>query len=350
MYIKRIHDLLASVQADVVYITSPENMRYYSGFTGGEGVLILREDAFLLFTDSRYTLQAAAEATDFTIHKTEDYKPTDCLREFAPDAIGFESEFMTVAASALFDRVPSSKWIAVDKAIALQRAVKNEREQALTRQAAALADEAFQHVLPLLHCGMREIDVALELEFYMRKHGASGASFPIICASGARSALPHGIAGEKELEKGDFVTMDFGCFLDGYASDMTRTVVMGKADERQKEIYHVVLQAQETALASIRTGASCSATDNVARQVIKKAGYGDCFGHALGHGTGLAIHEPPYVSGRSKDVLKAGMTVTVEPGIYIENFGGVRIEDLVIVTEDGCENLTHTDKQLTEIV
>ncbi len=351
MFTKRIRRLFGSVSTDAIYITSPENLRYFSGFTGGEGALILQPGACTLFTDSRYLVQAAAEAPDCEICDTAQHKAADALKDLAPETIGFESGFVThAAAKRLFEALPQAEWVGVDEAVLMQRAVKDAQELELTRQAAALADDAFSHVLPHLRPGVRELDVALELEWYMRQNGASAASFPIICASGLRSALPHGVAGEKVLAEGDFVTMDFGCFYNGYASDMTRTVVLGKASLQQKTVYDTVLRAQEAGLAAICAGKTGSAADRAARQMISEAGYGDYFGHALGHGTGLQIHEQPVLSTRSQTVLKPNMLVTVEPGIYIEDFGGVRIEDLVIVTEEGCENLTHSDKQLLEIV
>ncbi len=350
MFKTRVQTLLKSIEADAVYITSPENMRYYSGFTGGEGALILRPDARLLLTDSRYLLQAAQEAPDFTVVDITKTKPADCLSAYHPAAIGFEEEFVSAKGyQALCAAMPECRFLGVDRTMLMQRAAKDDRELMLTRKAAALADEAFSRVLPLIKPGVSELDLALELEWVMRKGGASAPSFPIICASGKRSAMPHGTATPKKLAAGDFVTMDFGCFYEGYASDMTRTVVLGRASTEQKKIYETVLAAQEAALAMIGAGVVCKDADAAARDVITAAGYGSCFGHALGHGTGLLIHEQPVLSPRSETVLAAGMMVTVEPGIYVENLGGVRIEDLVVITDKGCENLTHSEKALLEL-
>ena len=350
MYYRRIQFILSSQELETIYITSPENLRYYSGFTGGEGALVLSQDSCLLFTDSRYLVQAAQEAPDFVIVDTAKTKPTDYLKEHRVETLGFEGDYVTARAyEELKKELMETRFCSVSRAILGQRSRKDEKEKACLRQAAALADEAFAHILPMLRPGVTEKEIAMALEWYMRKNGASAPSFPIICASGARSAMPHGVATDKKLETGDFVTMDFGCFFEGYASDMTRTVVLGQASGEQKKIYETVLAAQEKALSEICAGKSGQEIDAAARTVIQNAGYGAYFGHALGHGTGLEIHERPVLSPRSEDVLAKDMLVTVEPGIYIENFGGVRIEDLVIVTEDGCENLTRSTKELLEL-
>ncbi len=350
MYYRRIQFILSSQELETIYITSPENLRYYSGFTGGEGALVLRQDSCLLFTDSRYLVQAAQEAPDFIIVDTAKTKPTDYLKEQRTEILGFEGDYVTARAyEELKKELMETRFCSVSSAILRQRSRKDEREKQSLRQAAALADEAFSYVLPKLVPGVTEKEIAMELEWYMRKNGASAPSFPIICASGLRSAMPHGVATDKKLEKGDFVTMDFGCFFEGYASDMTRTVVLGQASDEQRKIYETVRKAQEEALSAISAGKSGKDIDALARTVIQNAGYGQYFGHALGHGTGLEIHERPVLSPKSEDILAKDMLVTVEPGIYIENLGGVRIEDLVIVTEDGCENLTTSTKELLEL-
>ncbi len=350
MFKERVSKLLKATLAEAVYITSAENLMYYSGFSGGEGALVLNRDGLWLFTDSRYLVQAKEESPDFEIVDVARLTAEAFLEEKCLKAVGFEENHLTAAAyDKLQKSMPGCEFLPLGETILLQRAVKDAREIELTRQAEQLAVCAFNHVLPQIRPGARECDIALELEWYMRKNGASAPSFPIICASGARSAMPHGVASEKVLETGDFVTMDFGCFLNGYASDMTRTVVLGRATDEQKTIYQTVLSAQMAAVAAVKSGAPGSEIDAVARKIITEAGYGDCFGHALGHGTGLEIHEKPVLSPRSISVLEPGMLVTVEPGIYIEGFGGVRIEDLLLVTETGYENLTDATKELLEV-
>ena len=350
MFKKRTKHLLETVSADAIVICSPENLQYYSGFTGGEAVLILQTDSLTLFTDSRYFVQAKEEAPDFTLMDMIKTKPTAYLQDFSPKTIAFEEDFVSAkTAKTMADGLPDSSWFGIDSEILTQRSVKDETELFCIRKAATLADAAFTHILPMLRPGACERDIALELEWFMRKCGASGVSFPIICASGLRSAMPHGVASEKVLAKGDFVTLDFGCFYRGYASDMTRTLVLGKASAEQKKIYETVLLAQMAALDYLRAGITGKEADAVARNIIAEAGYGDAFGHSLGHGVGLQIHEQPNLSPRSETVLRPGAVVSVEPGIYIEDFGGVRIEDLVMITEDGHENLTHSEKKLLEL-
>ncbi|MBE7021886.1 MAG: aminopeptidase P family protein [Ruminococcaceae bacterium] len=350
MHFRRIQALQRKVKADYILICSPENLFYYSGFTGGEGTVLLGKNERLLFTDSRYIVQAKQEAPDFEIKNVAEQKVSQFLAEKKATSIGYEAEFVTAGAYLrLCEALPGAVWLPVDEEVLAQRAVKDAHEFSMTCRAAELADEAFTKVLPMLKPGTREKDVALALEWEMRKNGAQGASFEIICASGVRSAMPHGVAGEKIMEKGDFVTLDFGCFFEGYASDMTRTVVLGRATEEQRNIYETVLRAQKAGLSAIRAGITGKEADAAARSIIEEAGYGENFGHSLGHGTGLMIHEAPTLSPRSEKELSTGMLVTVEPGIYVEGLGGVRIEDLVCVQQNGHLNLTKSDKELLEL-
>ncbi len=350
MFQNRIEAFLGKIDADCLFITSPENLRYFSGFTGGEATLLVTKTERLLYTDSRYLIQAAEEAPDFQVIDIAGVRASDGLKERNPHSVAFEGACVSADEFlGLQEKLPEATWQSVSRDILVQRSVKDRTELDFTRRAAKLADDAFSHVLPFIKPGVTEKDVAMELEWYMRKNGASGPSFPIVCASGVRSAMPHGVATDKKLESGDFLTMDFGCLIEGYASDMTRTVVLGKATEEQKRIYETVKIAQETALTVVRAGISGKIADAAARDIIKEAGYGQYFGHALGHGTGLEIHEQPVLSPRSETILEPNMLVTVEPGVYVENLGGVRIEDLVIVTEKGIENLTSSTKELLEL-
>jgi Xaa-Pro aminopeptidase len=227
--------------------------------------------------------------------------------------------------------------------------VKTEKELEKMAKAADIADQAFHHIIGYIRPGVTERAVALELEIYMKKLGASALSFETIAASGVRSSMPHGIATDKIIEDGDFLTLDFGCVYDGYCSDMTRTVVVGKATQKQKKIYGVVLEAQIAALNAIREGINGIDVDKIARDVISSRGYGEYFGHGLGHGVGLEVHEEPRLSPTGTKKLLENMVVTDEPGIYIPGFGGVRIEDLIVVKKDGCEVLSKSPKQLIEL-
>ena len=252
--------------------------------------------------------------------------------------------------AALQRALPEVKqWIPLAGRVDRLRRIKTPEEIGYMRRAEEIGDEAFEALLPLLKPGMTELEAAAELEYQMKKRGAEGFSFDTIMASGIHSSMPHAIPSGKKLEAGDFITMDFGCTYQGYCSDMTRTVVMGKADEKQKEMYGIVLRAQRAALELIRAGLPGSRVDREAREIIEKAGYGDCFGHGLGHSVGLYIHEEPRLSPSDDTILEPGMIETVEPGIYVPGFGGVRIEDMVAVTEDGCENLTRSPKELLEL-
>ena len=209
-----------------------------------------------------------------------------------------------------------------------------------------LGDEAFSYVLNKIKAGVTEKEIAFELEFFMRKHGAAGLSFETISASGKRGAMPHGVASDKVIENGDLLTLDFGCVLDGYCSDVTRTVAIGNVSDWQKEIYDVVLKAQKSALAELAAGKKCSEADAVARDIIKSAGYGANFGHSLGHSVGIEIHESPNLSPKSTDTVENGNVLTVEPGIYIDGMGGVRIEDVAAIVDGKAINITHSPKEL----
>ncbi len=339
---------------DGILLTSPHNLRYFTGFSGGEGVALIGKDGRFLFVDSRYTEAAEKEAKDVTVIEfgggTRNQKIGEKMTEFSIRNLGFEDEEMSVAEyHAMKEVFPSVTWQGCSKELSGLRMVKTEEELRHLRIAERIGVDAYLAVLPQIKVGMTENELAAELEYQMRKRGAEGTSFETIAISGKKTSMPHGKPGEKKLESGDFITMDFGCRYQGYCSDMTRTVVLGKATEEQKKIYGIVMDAQEAGLSVIRAGISGQEADSVARKVIEDAGYGKYFGHSLGHGVGLLIHEQPTLSPLSKTVLQPGMVVTCEPGIYVPEFGGVRIEDMVVVTRDGCENLTHLGKELTEL-
>lgn len=343
----RINKLLENTEDNVGFIiTSRANIFYYSGFTSEDATLFITKSRRILLTDSRYTYQAKIEAPDFEIHNiTEGI--AKIASELDCETFGFEENNVTVADFAVFQKF-GKKLVPSAKAISYPRYFKDTDEIAKIKNAEELAASAFDALLCELHVGMTELEAALFLEFYMRRNGASGVSFPTIVASGVRSCMPHGEATDKVIEKGDFVTIDFGCILDGYCSDMTRTVVMGEASSRQREIYDVVLAAQTAAISAVKIGKSCKDIDAVARKIIEENGYSKYFGHSLGHSLGIEIHEAPNFSPKSEDVCHIGNVITVEPGIYIDGFGGVRIEDVVVIGET-VQNLTKSCKDFTII-
>lgn len=347
--LKGLRQALKGHQVDAFLITRPENRAYMCGFTGSAGALIITSDKALLVTDFRYIEQATAQASEFEVIK-QGAVLTDTLRQALEGAgvrrLAFEKEYVSYADYERYRDKLGVELVPVDGAVEKLRQVKDPEEVEAIRRAAAIGDKAFRHILDFLRPGLREDEVALELEFQMRKMDATGLAFDIIVASGPRSSLPHGRASERVIQQGDFVKMDFGCVVDGYCSDMTRTVVLGEPTEKQREIYDIVLEAQVTSLKAVRPGLTGREIDEVARKVIADRGYGDYFGHGLGHGVGRMVHEGPRVSVLGEDPLVPGNVVTIEPGVYLPGWGGVRIEDLVIVTETGADVLTGSPKEL----
>ena len=330
-------------------ITHPPNCRYLSGFTGSSGVLLVTEDSSYLITDSRYREQARREAAGFTIILREGALAPELqslLEEKGLERLGFEGEHLPFSSYNKFASGCGVELVPTGGLVEKLRAVKDEVEIGLLRRGAALADEAFNYILGVIRPGLTEQQVALELEFYQRRKGAEGIPFPYIVASGVRGSLPHGVAGSKVLREGELVTIDFGAIWKGYATDMTRTLALGRPSQRQREIYRVVKEAQERAREGLKAGMYCSEADALARHPINEAGLGKYFGHGLGHGVGLEVHEKPVLSRRSEEILRPGMVVTVEPGVYIPGWGGIRIEDMLLVEEDGAESLTNSGREL----
>ncbi|MBS6194599.1 MAG: aminopeptidase P family protein [Clostridiales bacterium] len=353
----RVREILKELHLDALVITDPYNMRYISSFRGGEGILYISEEQKVLITDSRYTEQAEQESDFTVVEENSGHKRTVILKECMEKEnkaegfrMGYEDESLLCADfDKLRESLPVEGWVPMGGRVDALRRLKSEEELAWLERAEEIGDRAFEKILKILKPGMTELEVAAELEYLMKKEGAEDLSFNSIVASGLNSSMPHAIPGEKKLEEGDFITMDFGCKYKGYCSDMTRTVVLGKASEKQKEIYETVLKAQLAALDALKAGVTGQSVDKAARDIITEAGYGDCFGHGLGHSVGLFIHENPRLSPNDDTVLQPGMIETVEPGIYVPGFGGVRIEDMVVVTEDGYRNFTHSPKELIEI-
>jgi Xaa-Pro aminopeptidase len=348
--VDKVRQLLGERNADALLVTNAVNRRYLAGFTGTAGVVLITADRAALVTDFRYREQASAQAAGFeVIEHGPDLKAdvAALARGWGVKRVLFEDCDMSVAEHRGWaEKFQPAELVPAGRMVEGLRAVKDASELAVMREAVELADRAFQHVLTKIKPGVAERDIALELEWFMRGQGADAAAFPTIVASGERSALPHGVASDRVIGSGEFVTLDFGAHYKGYCSDLTRTVVVGKATDRHREIYDIVLEAQWTALQGIRPGMTGRESDALTRDVIKRYGYGEYFGHGTGHGLGMEIHEAPRLSRTDETVLVPGMTVTVEPGIYLPGFGGVRIEDVVVITETGIEIFTRSPKEL----
>ncbi|CAM3963265.1 Xaa-Pro peptidase family protein [Paenibacillus alkaliterrae] len=348
--VKRLRQLLSEQGFEAILIGSEHNRRYLSGFTGSSGmVLITHSDSYLL-TDFRYRTQAPQQAAGFQIveHGTN---PIENVRELLAQnklkKLAFEQDHVVYSQFTAWSNTLSG--IALEPASGLVeqlRIIKDEAELQIMQEAADLADRTFNHILKIIRPGVRETDIALEMEVFMRSHGATSSSFDTIVASGERSALPHGVASGRIVGTNEFVKLDFGAYYNGYCSDLTRTVVVGTPADKHSEIYSIVLEAQLHALEHIKPGMSGREADALTRDIITKYGYGDLFGHGTGHGLGMEIHESPRLSKLSDTILTPGMTVTVEPGIYVPGFGGVRIEDDIVITETGIKILTSSPKDL----
>lgn len=344
--LERIERLFHKTGTDcAVLIKGFANVFYYSGFTSEDGYLLITPNKRFIITDSRYFVQAGLEAPDFTLVDIrkgwgEIFKPV------TEDVVKFTDDAFSVREYNAIKKDVVKTFVTAQSEIDFPRRVKDKGEIARIKEAEAIGDSAFSYILPKLKVGMTELEIAVEIEGFMRRCGAAKTSFDTICASGVRSCMPHGVATDKVVEKGDFLTMDFGCVYKGYCSDMTRTVVFGEPTKKQCEVYDTVLRAQNEVLGSLKVGMACVDADTIARKVIMEAGYGDNFTHALGHSVGIDIHESPVFSPKSKDTLEIGNVLSVEPGIYIDGEFGVRIEDLIAVTEDGVINLTESPREL----
>lgn len=351
---KAIQQFVAETNLDAALVYDPANRRYLSGFTGSTGYVLLTPTASLFFSDFRYVEQAQNECKGYKVIsiKGED-DVLAYLKEKKITKLGVERGFMTLRfADALRIIGGVEKVAGIDGQIANLRMIKDDVELLKIRRACGITDLAFEYILTQIREGMTESEIDFELQSYMRKFPeVERMAERFIVASGEHGSLPHGIAGARKVRNGEFIMMDFGCNCGGYWSDVTRTVCLGKANEKQKEIYSIVRAAQQAAINVARAGVTGHQVDAAARNVIENAGYGKYFGHGLGHSFGIDIHEAPrFAQNAQGDItLKSGMTMTVEPGIYIPGWGGVRIEDDIIITEKGCINLTGASKELIEI-
>jgi Xaa-Pro aminopeptidase len=357
---QRLQDSLSIHRLDALLVTHPPNLRYLCGFTGSSGALLLTEKKAVFITDGRYTEQARSEVRSAKIVIARQ-GPLAAAATWlsaqlkkgrrASSKIGIEGEHMTVAArSRLSEIMPSGFRLREAPALVEQaRMVKDQEEIACLRAAVLLGASLFDRALEVIRPGVREAEVAAEMEYAARKAGAQEMSFTTIIASGERSALPHGRASQTAIPAQAFVVCDFGVILSGYCSDMTRTVFVGRPSAEARGVYLAVKQAQQAAVDAVRAGISVGEVDRAARKSLQKSGLAKYFTHSTGHGVGLEIHEAPRVATGQTEILEPGMVITIEPGVYVPGKWGVRIEDMVVVTEGGCEVLTPTSKELVEI-
>ena len=345
----RLLERLPQLGVDAILFFEMKNIRYLTGFTGSDGVFLLLPDKSVLLVDGRYITQAGEEAPQCDVVQYRDKISgiVAALGEQEVKRAGFEAAVLSVELhEKLRDKLAPGLLIPMTEALTGIRSVKDDQEVLLLRKAADIATEAILQVVGLMRPGVEERTIALEIDYRMRAIGSEETSFSTIVASGPNAALPHARPGARRLEDGDAVVMDYGAVLGGYHSDETCTFVLGRADAKFREVYALVKDAHDRAIEAVRAGASCREIDRIARQVIEKKGYGMHFSHGTGHGVGLDVHEAPRLSALSGQVLEAGMVVTIEPGIYLPGQWGVRIEDMVLVKEDGCEVLTKTSKKL----
>lgn len=340
---------LSEWQVDGILVSSPENRRWLSGFSGSAGYLLVTAVHALLATDFRYYEQAEQQAPAFTLfkHQRTQADTEKMLETVGVSTMGFEAESMSVAEADRLAQVEGVKWTPLSETFEPLRAIKSASELAKIRAAAAITDQVMAQFPAIARPGITELAAAWELEKAMREAGAEAAAFDVIVASGPNAALPHHHPGERWLQSGDAIIVDMGAQVDGYKSDMTRTFFLGEPTEQFWQVYNVALAAQTAVLTHAASGMPGQTVDALARDYIREAGYGDHFGHGLGHSLGLAIHEAPfltYLPRGEKYTLEAGMVMTIEPGVYLPGWGGVRIEDLVLVTETGLKAISQCPK------
>lgn len=350
--IEKLKKLIKDLPFDAALIMSPENRFYFTGFNSSDGFLLASRDEAVFITDSRYI--EAAENTvkgcKVVLQERSISQLKNILDSFGARSVAVEADRLTVSNLIRFEKAFDGLEViadgVLDTGINAARSVKEPEEIEKIVTAQRIAEKGFEHICEFIKEGKTEKEIQLELDFYMLSHGAEGLSFETIAVSGANGSMPHGVPGEKQVKKGELITLDFGALYEGYHSDMTRTVALGEVSDEQKHIYYTVLEAQLAAINTIKQGVTGKEADEAARAVIRNAGYGEYFGHGTGHGVGVEIHEFPNVSPSNEKPLQSGNVVTAEPGIYIPGKFGVRIEDMVYVTENGCENLTKCPKEL----
>ncbi|EXJ22771.1 Aminopeptidase YpdF (MP-, MA-, MS-, AP-, NP- specific) [Alkalibacterium sp. AK22] len=350
--VQAIQNKMKAQGLEALLLTSSYNLRYASNFTGSTGLSVITLDKAYFVTDFRYTEQAAEQAAGFEIIKNTGPIYDEVKRIVEKEdisSLAFEKDFVTFSTYDQLNTLLPCELNPVSGLVESLREVKEATEVDTIRQAIQITEYAFNEILNYIKPGIKEIDVANKLDFLMREKGASGVSFDTIVASGKRSAMPHGVASDKIIEQGDMITIDFGCYYNGYVSDMTRTFALGDPGAELKKIHQIVLDANLKVTQQAKAGVTGKALDAVARDYIREQGYGEAFGHSTGHGIGLEVHEGPGIHFRNESPLVKGNVITNEPGIYLPGLGGVRIEDDLLITEDGNENLMTVSKELIQL-
>ena len=350
---ERVLKLQQVLKADEAFLVSSDSNRFYlTGFNSSAGTVLITKFDAVFFIDFRYFEKAknTVESCQVTLLNKGAQQTYDFLKDKKIKTVFIENSFVNISEYArlenIFDGIKISKDNVLDTNLNKMRAVKTPDELKLIKRAQSLTEQTFDYILPRITANRSEREIMLDMEFFLRELGAEGVAFDFIVVSGKNSSLPHGVPTDKKIEQGDFITMDFGAVVGGYCSDMTRTVALGNITDEQRFVYDTTLKAQLAAIEKIKSGAVCGDIDKISRDIIYNAGFKGCFGHSLGHSVGIDVHEAPNLSPDNKSVLQVGNVVTVEPGIYLENKFGVRIEDMVCVTQNGCENLTKSPKEL----
>ncbi len=339
-------------KGEAFLVEAPHNRFYFTGFQSTAGVVFIAKEAAVLLIDFRYfeAAKAVVSSCDVVLSERRDSEILELCEKYGVKKLYVEADEMSLVRhkklSAALSGVEVLSEDKFDRITEDMRMIKTEKELSLMKEAQRITDETFSYILERIEAGRTEKEVMLDMEMFMRSRGSEGVAFDFIVVSGKNTSLPHGVPSDKVIEKGDFVTMDFGANVGGYLSDMTRTVALGSVSEEQRQVYDIVLRAQKAALDAVKAGLVCRDVDKIARDIINGEGYDGCFGHGLGHSVGIKIHENPRFNTTDTTILRPGMVMTVEPGIYIENRFGVRIEDYVYVTENGCINLTNSKKEL----
>lgn len=349
--IEKYQSLLETGEVDALLLTSVYNRLYAAQYRVAEGVAVVTREGAYYFTDSRYIEAAEKNLMGFTVRMThpgssEIERINEVIGEHTIKKLGFEENDMTYGDYLRYNEALHAVLVPMQAKIDAFRATKEPWEIELMRKAQAITDQTFSELCKIIQAGMTEKELEAELLYRLYKHGAEGPSFDPIVVSGPNTSLPHGVPGERKLEFGDFITMDFGCIYGGYCSDMTRTVALGFVSEEMDKVYKTVLKAQLAGIAATKAGVAGRDIDGAARKVIADAGYGDYFGHGYGHSLGILIHEAPNANTRNDQPMPAGAVVSAEPGIYLPGKFGVRIEDVTVITETGCEVLTKSPKNL----